>query len=152
MLVATLLGRLLIGGLFLFSGYQKLSIPLENFEEVLRIYEVFPEFSIYFLSRFVPVMEVFIGGMLVVGFLTRLMFAVSALFFAVFIFVLSRGLLLKLPLEDCGCFGEWIQLPPQTTLGMDIFFLIFSVYLLSNKTISWGIDSWLKNFTKSSDK
>jgi len=138
-----LFGRLLLGCLFLFSGYQKLRVPFENFEEVLRIYEIFPEPSIFFLSRFVPVLEVVLGFFLVLGFLTRLSLLGSSALFATFIFVISRGLLLGLPIEDCGCFGEALPLSPQITLGLDIFFLLLSLTLLFTKSSPLRLDSIL---------
>jgi len=136
-----LIGRFVLGGIFLFSGYQKLAIPIENFQEILRIYEVFPELSITFLSYFVPLIELAMGVCLIMGLLTRLALTSSTFFFSTFIFVLARGMLLKLPLEDCGCFGEFLKISPPITLGLDICFLILSVVLLFSKSLPFRLDS-----------
>jgi uncharacterized membrane protein YphA (DoxX/SURF4 family) len=135
--------RILIGGLFLFSGWQKFAIPIENFQEVLRVYSIFPEFSILFLSYFVPAAEIIMGAMLVAGFLTRLALVGSWIFFGTFIFVISRALVLKIPLIDCGCFGKALSLPPAFDLGLDIGFLFLTTWLLFSKPSPLSLDRLL---------
>jgi len=139
-----LLGRLLIAALFLYSGIQKLSAPSENFEEVLRMYEVFPEFSIAFLSHFVPLAEIVMGILLAIGLFTRQALLGALVFFFSFITVLSRALLLKIPLEDCGCFGGRIHLPLTVTLGMDIGFFILALLLYLAKPSAFSLDTALR--------
>lgn len=136
-----LFSRYLISGVFLFSGYQKLSVPLENFEEVLRAYEFFPEPTIFFISRIAPVAEIIIGIFLLIGMFTRLAYLGSVVFFSIFIFILSRSIMLKLPIYDCGCFGDAIQLPLHVTLGMDIVLLLLSVWLLFSKHTRFRLES-----------
>ena len=77
--------RLLIAAVFLAGSIGKLSAPLENFEEVLRTYEIFPEFSIIFLARLVPIAELGIGVLLAVGLLTRFVLFGALCFFGAFI-------------------------------------------------------------------
>ncbi len=136
-----LIARLLIALIFLYSSYWKLSAPLENFEEVLRAYEIFPEFSIFFLSRAVPVAELIVGACLLFGFLMRLAALASVFFFGSFIFVISRALALKLPLEDCGCFGEGIHLPIWGALSIDIALFLLSLWILFSKPTPLQLDS-----------
>ena len=136
-----LIGRILIAALFLYSGYQKVSVPLENFEEVLRAYEIFPEFSILFLSRFVPYAELGLGTFLLLGLLTRFAFLGALAFFGTFILVLGRALILQIPIEDCGCFGAKIHSPLFVTLGMDIGFFLLTLWLLFSKPTPFRIDS-----------
>jgi len=125
--------RILIGFLFLFSGSQKILVPLENFEEALRAYEIFPESSIVFLSHFVPIAEVVLGLCLLIGVFYGLCLLASTLFFSSFVFVISRALWLGLPIEDCGCFGSTLTVEPVHMLGIDILFLCLSLFLLLTK-------------------
>ena len=122
--------RGLIALVFLYSGYQKLSVPLANFEEILRMYEIFPEFSIGLLSWSVPVAEILLGASIIFGLFKPLNYLASTAFFATFIIVLSRTLILQIPLDDCGCFGEGISLPLWGTLLIDIGLFLLSAWLL----------------------
>lgn len=133
--------RLLIAALFIYSGSQKLSVPLENFEEVLRTYEIFPEFSIQFLSYFVPIAEVGMGALLALGLLTRLTLLGTLCFFGTFIMVLSRALILKIPIENCGCFGEGLHLPLTVTLGIDASFFVLALFLYFSKPSALRLES-----------
>lgn len=133
--------RFLIAALFIYSGSQKLSVPLENFEEVLRTYEIFPEFSIRALSYFVPVAEVGMGAFLALGLLTRLVLLGNLCFFGTFIVVLSRALLLKIPIENCGCFGAALHLDPIVTLGIDVSFFILTLFLYFAKPSALRLES-----------
>ena len=135
--------RLLIAALFIYSGSQKLSVPLENFEEVLRTYEIFPEFSIQFFSHFVPLAEVGMGVLLALGLLTRLALLGAQCFFGTFITVISRALILKIPIENCGCFGEALHLDPAVTLGIDISFFFLTLILFSSKPSALRLESLL---------
>lgn len=133
--------RLLIAALFIYSGSQKLSVPLENFEEALRTYEIFPEFSIRVLSYFVPLAEVTMGALLTLGLLTRLALLGTLCFFGIFIAVISRALILKIPIENCGCFGEGLHLPPAVILGLDLGFFVLVLFLYLSKPSALRLES-----------
>ena len=139
--LVTLAVRILLGGILLLTGWMKVSSPIENFEEILRIYEVFPEVSIYFLARVVPILEILIGAAICLGIFIRLALLGAAIFFTTFITVISRGLILERPIYDCGCFGEWIHMSPQMTLGMDIILLGIALWLLFSKNLPFKVTS-----------
>jgi len=52
--------------------------------------------------------------------------------FSVFVVVVGQALLRGLPLESCGCFGEWIHLKPQAVIVMDSLSLLLTILLLRN--------------------
>ncbi|MBI3999250.1 MAG: DoxX family protein [Candidatus Omnitrophica bacterium] len=125
-----LLIRIFIGGVFLYSGWSKLMTPIENFTAVLEGYQFLKPVLITPVAFFVPWLELIFGAFLALGFLTRASASVIGTFLAVFIFLLSRSLLLHLPISECGCFGSGITLAPWQALALDLGLFIASLILL----------------------
>ena len=105
---------IVLGGLFLFSGYSKL-IELDAFE-VFLYRSSFLDFDFSsLLARFIIGMEWLIG----IGLISRLKFktswflaAITTLFFSVFLsFQLAAG-----NNENCFCFGELMDFSPLESL------------------------------------
>ena len=48
----------------------------------------------------------------------------------IFVVVVGQALIRGLPLESCGCFGEWVHLKPQTVIIMDSLSLLLTFVLL----------------------
>jgi uncharacterized membrane protein YphA (DoxX/SURF4 family) len=98
-----LLARLVIGGVLLVAGGLKVADPSGSVEAV-RAYELLPAELVRPVGLALPAVEVVLGLALVLGVLTRLSAAVSALLFAAFVVAIvsvwSRGIAI-----DCGCFG-----------------------------------------------
>ena len=134
-------GRMLIAAIFLFSSYQKLSAPLENFEEILRTYAVFPEDWIISLSRFVPYAELVLGIFVLLGFFTRISLFAAAALFGGFVYVTGRAAWLKLPIADCGCFGGAIHIPPHLMVWFDAGILVLALFLIFSKPTPFRLDS-----------
>ena len=137
-----LLSRFLIGWVFLFRGYQKVFTSyIMNFDEILKTYDVFPGWAIPFLSYAVPLTEIALGVFLILGFLTRLTYLVTSLFFSIFIIVITRALILQIEMESCGCFGEALRMPLANTLVLDIILLVLTLMLLLTKPTPLRVDS-----------
>jgi uncharacterized membrane protein YphA (DoxX/SURF4 family) len=132
---------MLIAAIFLFSSYQKLSVPLENFEEILRNYAVFPEDWILLLSHSVPYVELVLGIFVFLGFFTRTSLFMTALVFSGFTYVTGRATWLKLPIQDCGCFGGAIHIPPHLMVWFDAAILALALFLIFSKPTFFRLDS-----------
>jgi uncharacterized membrane protein YphA (DoxX/SURF4 family) len=95
--------RLVVGGVWIFAGALKLPEPAESVAAV-RAYQILPSDLVAPVGQLLPVVEVVIGLMLVLGLLTRAAAVASAALFVVFIAgivsVWVRGINI-----DCGCFG-----------------------------------------------
>jgi uncharacterized membrane protein YphA (DoxX/SURF4 family) len=95
--------RLVTGAVWIWAGMLKLPHPEQSVLAV-RAYQLLPGDSATPVGHLLPVLEVVVGGCLVLGLLTRGAAALSALLFAAFIFgiasVWARGISI-----DCGCFG-----------------------------------------------
>lgn len=98
-----LVARLGVGGVWLVAGALKLPEPAESVRAV-RAYQLLPEAVVPTVGHALPVVEVVVGGCLLLGVLTRANAAVSTLLFAAFVFGISWAWAQGLQIE-CGCFG-----------------------------------------------
>ena len=131
----THLCRLLVGGLFIFSGLIKLNDPLgfsyklvEYFgEDVLNIPFLIP--YALGISIFVVVLEVVLGVFLLVGYKPK--FTVWSLFaMIVFFTFLTFYAWYFDKVKDCGCFGDFMKMKPIESFTKDLILLFLIVILL----------------------
>ncbi|WP_299254586.1 BT_3928 family protein [uncultured Lacinutrix sp.] len=128
--------RLLVGGLFIFSGLIKLNDPLgfsyklqEYFSsEVLNL----PSLDPYALgiSVFVVVLEVVLGVFLLIGYkrkFTIWMLLGMIVFFTFLTFYAAYFEVVK----DCGCFGDFLPLKPWESFTKDLILLILILVLVA---------------------
>ncbi|WP_452225836.1 BT_3928 family protein [Lacinutrix cladophorae] len=131
----THLCRILVGGLFIFSGLIKLNDPLgfsyklqEYFSaDVLNL----PFFEPYALaiSVFVVVLEVVLGVFLLIGYKPK--FTVWSLFaMIVFFTFLTFYAWYFDKVKDCGCFGDFLPMKPIESFIKDLILLFLIVILL----------------------
>jgi len=131
----THLCRILVGGLFIFSGMIKLNDPLgfsyklqEYFsQDVLNI----PSLEPYALgiSIFVVVVEVVLGIFLLIGYKPK--FTVWSLFaMIVFFTFLTFYAWYFDKVKDCGCFGDFLKLKPVESFIKDLILLALTIILI----------------------
>ncbi len=135
-----LLIRLVLGGVFIYSGFSKLITPIENFMAVIEGYQFLKPPFIWPVAFFLPWLELIFGTFLLTGFLTRWSAAFLGLFSATFITLLSRSLILKLPVTECGCFGAGISLGPQQALMLDLGLFLMALCLIFFPCTPFGLD------------
>ena len=105
--------RLTLGGVLFVAGYLKVD-KLEVSQMAVRSYELLPIPIANFLGQTLPLFEVVIGLLLIVGAATRAVAALGG--FTMFIFIIAiaqawaRGLNI-----DCGCFGGGGTVAPGET-------------------------------------
>jgi uncharacterized membrane protein YphA (DoxX/SURF4 family) len=99
-----LIARVVLGGVWLWAGLAKLPHPDASVSAV-RAYQLLPAGLAETVGHVLPMLEVVLGGCLVVGLLVRFSGALSALLLVAFLIgmisVWSRGIEI-----DCGCFGD----------------------------------------------
>lgn len=98
-----LLARLVVGGVWIAAGWLKIPDPSESVRAV-RAYELLPEAIVPAVGYGLPILELVIGAMLVVGLATRITAAISAVLLVAFIIGISSAWARGLQI-DCGCFG-----------------------------------------------
>ncbi|MFD2823219.1 BT_3928 family protein [Lacinutrix iliipiscaria] len=131
----THLCRLLVGGLFIFSGLIKLNDPL-GFSYKLQEYFSADVLNLPFLepyalaiSVFVVVLEVVLGVFLLIGYKQK--FTVWSLFaMIVFFTFLTFYAWYFDKVKDCGCFGDFLPMKPIESFIKDLILLALIVVLL----------------------
>ena len=140
--VAVLL-RVLIGGVFVFAGFSKLSLPHAEVVAHVQQYQVLPGWLVSITATCLPWIEVGSGTALLVGFYTTpaaLLIAIQLCNFSVLmVIVLAAGI----PIEDCGCFGN-LGLPetPLQVLIRDLIMLALLVPVIYRQRDALGLDAW----------
>jgi uncharacterized membrane protein YphA (DoxX/SURF4 family) len=102
--IAGLLGRLIVGGVFVFAGIVKLLDPA-SFAQDIANYQAFPHWTWNLAATIVPVTEIVAGLAVLTGIKRRAAALVLGSLTLAFI-----GLILSVIMRDidlsCGCFGE----------------------------------------------
>ena len=118
--ILLLLGRLVLGGIFVYAGYAKLRNPWMLFAMSLDSYHMLPAWVIAPIARTMPWVELSLGLLLLLGWGLRWVGACASAMLVVFIGAMihaqSRGLAI-----DCGCFGIGERLGPKTYLRDGLF-------------------------------
>src|SRR4051795_9133617 len=139
-------GRLVVGGVWLYAGLLKLPHPAASVSAV-RAYQLLPTGMAETVGRVLPMLEVVVGGCLLVGLLVRFTGAVSALLQVAFLVgivsVWSRGIAI-----DCGCFGgggadpdAFSKYPWEIT--RDVGLLALSLLLVWRPRTPFAVDNLL---------
>ena len=135
--------RVLIGGVFIFSGFSKLLLPHAEVVALVQQYQVLPAWLVSITAMFLPWIEVGSGTALLIGFCTTpaaLLIAVQLVNFSILmVIVLAAGI----PIEDCGCFGH-LGLPetPLQVLVRDLIMLVLLVPVFLRQRDALGLDAW----------
>ncbi len=135
--------RVLIGGVFIFSGFSKLLLPHAEVVALVQQYQVLPAWLVSITAMFLPWIEVGSGTALLIGFCTTpaaLLIAVQLVNFSILmVIVLAAGI----PIEDCGCFGH-LGLPetPLQVLVRDLLMLALLVPVFWRQRDALGLDAW----------
>lgn len=128
------ISRILVGGLFIFSGLIKLNDPV-GFSFKLEDYFAPDVLNLEFLvpyalaiAIFVVIYEVLLGVMVIIGYAKK--FTVwSLLLMIVFFTFLTFYSAYFNKVTDCGCFGDAIKLTPWESFTKDVILLVFILIL-----------------------
>lgn len=124
--------RILIGLVLLASGIEKTISPYQNFLFVIQAYNMLPSGLETAVAMILPWIELIVGIMLVTGYCVPLMLRLALLMFAMFIIVVAQALLRGLPIDQCGCFGQSIHIPPKVIVVIDSVTVLFILVLIRN--------------------
>src|SRR5690606_12556954 len=129
MKILVTISRIIVGVLFIFSGFVKLNDPL-GFSYKLQEYFSEQVLNIEFLIPFALVIaitlvifELVLGIMLLIGYLPRFTLW-SLLIMIVFFTFLTFYSAYFNKVTDCGCFGDAIPLTPWQSFYKDVILLI----------------------------
>jgi len=136
--------RIVIGSILLVSGLGKLLSPYQNFLYVIQAYQLLPSWGEVLTAQIFPWIELIVGVFLLIGLWTWWSLRGALILFGIFVVVVGQALLRRLPLESCGCFGEWIHLKPQTVIVLDSLSILLTILLLRglSQTKKFSLDSY----------
>jgi len=127
--------RIVVGILFIISGFIKLNDPLgfsfkleEYFSPAVLDLSFFTPYALA-ISLFVVVLEVVLGVWLLLGFKVKLtvwsLLALIIFFTGLTLYSATTG-----KVTDCGCFGDAVKLTPWESFTKDIILLVFILVLV----------------------
>jgi protein-disulfide isomerase/uncharacterized membrane protein YphA (DoxX/SURF4 family) len=137
--------RLALGGIWIWAAWSKLGNP-RGFVQTVRAYDATPEWLSKAIGYGLPVLEVCIGLLLVLGIVTRAAAIVSGLLLFVFLIGLIQASARGLKLE-CGCFGGGGTTIGSTHYMLDILrdvgLIALSAYLVIWPVTRFSVDEFL---------
>ena len=139
--------RLVLGGVWLVAGALKLPDPSENVR-VVRAYQLLPENIVPTVGHGLPVLEMLVGGCLVLGLLTRPAAVLSVMLLIAFVVGIASAWARGLSIE-CGCFGggagpaDNAQAAYPWEIARDVGLLLLSAWLVWRPRTSWAVDNRL---------
>lgn len=136
MRVITIISRLLVSLLFIFSGLIKANDPLGFSYKLIEYFEVF---DVHFLvsvalplAMFICAFEVILGFALLIGARINLTLWLLLLMILFFTFLTFYSAYYQKVLS-CGCFGDAIPLTPWQSFAKDVILLILIIILFIGK-------------------
>jgi protein-disulfide isomerase/uncharacterized membrane protein YphA (DoxX/SURF4 family) len=137
--------RLFLGVIWIWAGLAKLDSPRE-FVQAIRAYDATPEWLSKAMGYGLPMLEICLGVLLIVGVAVRIAAAVSAVLFAVFLIGVAEVAARDIKL-DCGCFGGGGLTTGSTHYTLDILrdigLLVLAAYLVVRSYTRISIEEFL---------
>ncbi|MBL7717378.1 MAG: DoxX family protein [Flavipsychrobacter sp.] len=124
--------RIIVGGLFIFSGLVKANDPLgltykmQEFFEVLHL-TLLNEYAFTF-SVLIIAFEIISGVAVLLGYAFRIFSVLMLLLNAWFLFVTAYALFTD-KVKECGCFGDCIKISNEETFWKDVVLTAMSLVL-----------------------
>lgn len=98
-----LVARLVLGAVFLVAGGLKVTTP-EALAKATQAYQLLPHDVAGYVGYALPIIEVILGLLLILGLFTRISAVISSLLLVAFIIGIAQAWARGLTI-DCGCFG-----------------------------------------------
>lgn len=156
------LGRLVLGGIFMYAGYSKIFLPtfiprplfalkfslaanLSNFAFQVDSYKLLSPGGVSFVSHTLPFAEIVLGLLLLIGWQLRIWATLITLLILGFVGVVTRAYLLHMDI-NCGCFATpepltgWTVVRDSALAALAIVMTIFT-YIEARKPHPWSASS-----------
>ena len=106
--------------------------PYQNFQFVVENYDVVPYAVEVQIARILPWIEFFAGLGVFLGLWLRAAMKTAWGLFSIFLIVVGQAIVRKLPLDECGCFGDSISLSLTELMALDASFWLMCFLILRN--------------------
>jgi uncharacterized membrane protein YphA (DoxX/SURF4 family) len=145
-----MISRVIIGTVFVFSGFVKAIDPLGS---AYKFGDYFTAFGIHFLNPIALPLAVFLSSAeLTMGFAFLISYRMKFFSWAVLVFMsfftaLTFILAIYNPVSDCGCFGDALILTNWETFGKNIVILLFVLLVFYYRkhfiTLRGTLNEWI---------
>lgn len=140
----TQVARILVGGLFIFSGFIKANDPLGFSYKLKEYFEVFEaETGLHFFEWFAHIAlplaviicasEIILGVMLLLGYKTKLTLWLLFAQIAFFTFLTFYSACYN-KVTHCGCFGDFLKLRPWESFWKDVALMVLITLLFAGQS------------------
>jgi putative oxidoreductase len=123
------IGRLVLGGIFLYAGYSKVFLPnnnlwplfvlkfslsmnISNFAIQVEAFKLLPPWGVQFVAHTLPFAEIVLGLLVLIGWRLRIWASFLTLIMLGFFVVVTRAYLLHMNI-NCGCFATPEPIGPR---------------------------------------
>ena len=153
------IGRLVLGGIFIYAGYSKifhpnfmfrplfalrfsLSTNLSNFAFQVESYKLLSPGGVSLVAHTLPFVEITLGLLLLVGWRLRIWATLTALIMLGFLSAVTRAYLLHMDI-NCGCFATpepltgWTVVRDSALAALAVLMTVFS-YVEARKPHPWS--------------
>jgi uncharacterized membrane protein YphA (DoxX/SURF4 family) len=141
-----LLSRMILGIVFIFSGFVKVVDPLGSaykFADYFNAFKLgFLEFSALPLGIFLAAFELVLGVILILGYRRKIVFLVLMCFMSFFT-LLTFILAIFNPVSDCGCFGDALILTNWQTFFKNVVLMVFVLLLYFHRKEEEDSGLWM---------
>jgi uncharacterized membrane protein YphA (DoxX/SURF4 family) len=139
--------RLGLAAVFLVSGELKVVDPAQT-RIAVRAYELLPPDLVGPVATALPLVELVLGTLLLVGAFTRWIAVASAVLLVVLMAAVAQAWARGLSI-DCGCFGGGGTVAKGDTrypqeLARDVGTLLLALWLLVRPRTALSVDGWLR--------
>jgi uncharacterized membrane protein YphA (DoxX/SURF4 family) len=138
--------RLVLGGVLVVAGALKVG-QLETSARAVRAYQLLPHDVAGYVGYALPVLEVAVGVLLLLGLLTRAGAVVGGLLMVAFVIGIASAWARGLSI-DCGCFGDGGTIDASQTqypmeIARDVGLLACAAWLTVRPRTALSLDRWL---------
>jgi uncharacterized membrane protein YphA (DoxX/SURF4 family) len=140
-------GRLVLGVIFVYAGYSKLTYPNRNFwpwfilkfsislnisqfATQVAAFKLLPDWGVQLVAHALPFTEIALGLLVLVGWRLRIWAPILTAIMLGFFFVVTRAYLLHMDI-NCGCFATPEPIGPRKILedaGMSLLAVLMTVF------------------------
>lgn len=141
------IARLVMAVIFLWAGFAKVT-NLAVAELSVQSYQLMPAQTARVIGIVLPMVEIMLGLLLLVGLGTRLVSIILALMLVAFIFGIA-SLWVRGIKAQCGCFGNSLIMTEAPSYPLEIFrdsmMLLATLYLIVWPRTFFSLDNWFSS-------
>lgn len=141
-----LVARLLLGGVMLVAGLLKVTKP-DVSARAVQAYQILPFDLATYVGYGLPILEILLGALLVLGLFTRTAAAVSGVLLVAFIIGIASAWARGISI-DCGCFGQGGTIDPSQARYLeeilrDVGLVLGAVWLVTRPRTAYSLERTL---------